>query len=123
MANTRRSTPKMTATQFRALWRGGKSRKVRRHRRRIPLANILGFGPFFYHTYDSLRQSWPMVEKVRRIGQVAVNMVTGYDYIEKRFRFDVMAHYGLPIIGGMLVHKYLGRMINKYIPRSIPFEL
>lgn len=118
------SAPKMTAAQFRKLWNGGKSQKKRRmHKRRLSLLTVLGFLPAGYNAYNIIRQPWDWNVKAMRLSQYIVNMVTMYDPVEKRFRWDEFAKYSLPVIGGILAHKYLGKYVNRFIPRSIPVEL
>lgn len=81
---------------------------------KIPLAPIIGMVPLAAESWNiaAVSPAFPSITaKGKALGQLWVSAFTGYDVIEKRFRFEQFKDYGLPVLMGVAVHK-LANMIG-----------
>lgn len=91
------------------------------HRRKktgftLPLAAIAGFAPLVHTAYD---EGWK-IGGLEGVGNQVLYGMTGYAMYRREWNFDGLRRGLLPIIGGLLVHKYIGGKlgINRMLSRA-----
>jgi len=53
----------------------------------------------------------------------AVAKLTGYDPTNGRFDIGNMTGTYVPIVVGVVVHKFVGRYVNRSLPKWLPFNI
>jgi len=69
----------------------------------IPVAAVAGFMPLLGVAHTSFKQGG-----VELVGHNLVSNLTGYDVPTKTWSFDYMQKGTIPIVAGLLAHKFIG---------------
>jgi len=85
--------------------------KARTHRKKkgmtLPLAAIAGFAPLTGVAITSFQQGG-----VQLLGNNMLSNLTGYDANTKTWAFSHMSKGLLPIVAGLLAHKFVGQKLG-----------
>jgi hypothetical protein len=99
-----------------------KNKKVRRHKKAgmtLPLAAIAGFAPLVGSTIPQFQY-----HGISGAGNHIVAKLSGYNVNTHQWRWQEMQDGLIPIVAGLLIHKYIGGRlgINRMLSRAgVPF--
>jgi len=109
-----KSSKKVTKSKKKVKRKVAKKKTKRRYKMTIPLAPLLGFAAPIAHSIP-----WFRKDIVSGVNDLSAS-VLGYDFKATRFDYNTMKRGLLPIILGLLIHKFIGGTlgVNRMLGRA-----